>query len=163
MFRSVLRAGRLAACLLALCSAPLCAAALTPVEPTALPQGGDANLATRLASYAGRPVLVNFWASWCEPCREEMPALQALADSGVVVLTIAVADRDADARRFLDQAGVALPLLFDREQRISKAWGVRLLPYTVVLDRRHRVVARAQGVVDWDASTVREQLQRLMR
>lgn len=163
MFRSVLRAGRLAACLLALCSAPLCAAALTPVEPTALPQGGDANLATRLASYAGRPVLVNFWASWCEPCREEMPALQALADSGVVVLTIAVADRDADARRFLDQAGVALPLLFDREQRISKAWGVRLLPYTVVLDRRHRVAARAQGVVDWDASAVREQLQRLMR
>lgn len=163
MFRSVLRAGRLAACLLALCSAPLCAAALTPVEPTALPQGGDANLATRLASYAGRPVLVNFWASWCEPCREEMPALQALADSGVVVLTIAVADRDADARRFLDQAGVALPLLFDREQRISKAWGVRLLPYTVVLDRRHRVVARAQGVVDWNASAVREQLQRLMR
>jgi thiol-disulfide isomerase/thioredoxin len=163
MFRSVLRAGRLAACLLALCSAPLCAAALTPVEPTALPPGGDANLATRLASYAGRPVLVNFWASWCEPCREEMPALQALADSGVVVLTIAVADRDADARRFLDQAGVALPLLFDREQRISKAWGVRLLPYTVVLDRRHRVVARAQGVVDWDASAVREQLQRLMR
>lgn len=163
MFRSVLRAGRLAACLLALCSAPFCAAALTPVEPTALPQSGDANLATRLASYAGRPVLVNFWASWCEPCREEMPALQALADSGVVVLTIAVADRDADARRFLDQAGVALPLLFDREQRISKAWGVRLLPYTVVLDRRHRVVARAQGVVDWDASAVREQLQRLMR
>ncbi|PZU51684.1 MAG: TlpA family protein disulfide reductase [Thauera sp.] len=163
MFPSVLRAGRLTACLLALCSAPFCAAALTPVEPTALPQSGDANLATRLASYAGRPVLVNFWASWCEPCREEMPALQALADSGVVVLTIAVADRDADARRFLDQAGVALPLLFDREQRISKAWGVRLLPYTVVLDRRHRVVARAQGVVDWDASAVREQLQRLMR
>lgn len=163
MFPSVLRAGRLTACLLALCSAPLCAAALTPVEPTALPQGGDANLAARLASYAGRPVLVNFWASWCEPCREEMPALQALADSGVVVLTIAVADRDADARRFLDQAGVALPLLFDREQRISKAWGVRLLPYTVVLDRRHRVVARAQGVVDWNASAVREQLQRLMR
>lgn len=163
MFPSVLRAGRLTACLLALCSAPFCAAALTPVEPTALPQSGDANLATRLASYAGRPVLVNFWASWCEPCREEMPALQALADSGVVVLTIAVADRDADARRFLDQAGVALPLLFDREQRISKAWGVRLLPYTVVLDRRHRVVARAQGVVDWNASAVREQLQRLMR
>lgn len=163
MFPSVLRAGRLTACLLALCSAPLCAAALTPVEPAALPQGGDANLAARLASYAGRPVLVNFWASWCEPCREEMPALQALADSGVVVLTIAVADRDADARRFLDQVGVALPLLFDREQRISKAWGVRLLPYTVVLDRRHRVVARAQGVVDWNASAVREQLQRLMR
>lgn len=162
MFPSVLRAGRLVACLLALCSAPFCAAALTPVEPAALPQG-DANLAARLASYAGRPVLVNFWASWCEPCREEMPALQALADRGVAVLTIAVADRETDARRFLDQAGVALPLLFDREQRISKAWGARLLPYTVVLDRRHRVVARAQGVVDWDASAVREQLQRLMR
>lgn len=162
MFPSVLRAGRLVACLLALCSAPFCAAALTPVEPAALPQG-DANLAARLASYAGRPVLVNFWASWCEPCREEMPALQALADRGVAVLTIAVADRETDARRFLDQAGVALPLLFDREQRISKAWGARLLPYTVVLDSRHRVVARAQGVVDWNASAVREQLQRLMR
>lgn len=162
MFPSVLRADRLVACLLALCSAPFCAAALTPVEPAALPQG-DANLAARLASYAGRPVLVNFWASWCEPCREEMPALQALADRGVAVLTIAVADRETDARRFLDQAGVALPLLFDREQRISKAWGARLLPYTVVLDSRHRVVARAQGVVDWNASAVREQLQRLMR
>lgn len=163
MLPSALRVCRLTAGLLALCLAPFCAATVTLVEPTALPQSGDANLDARLASYAGRPVLVNFWASWCEPCREEMPALQALARRGFVVLTVAVADRDADARRFLDQAGVALPLLFDREQRISKAWGVRLLPYTVVLDSRHRVVARAQGVVDWEASAVREQLQRLMR
>lgn len=123
----------------------------------------EPRIAAWLQAQGGRPLLVNFWASWCEPCREEMPSLAALAAQGFVVLTVAVADRDADAARFMREAGIELPVLHDREQQVSRAWGARMLPYTVVLDRRHRVVARAQGVVDWKDAAVVELLQRLMR
>lgn len=155
---------RLACALFALAALPACATALlVEVAPESRPQAAHPTLDAQLASHAGRPVLINFWASWCAPCREEMPALQALADRGTVVLTVAVADRQSDTLRFMESAGVSLPLVHDRDQRAGKAWGARMLPCTVVLDSAHRIVARAQGVIEWDTPAVREQLRRLMR
>jgi thiol-disulfide isomerase/thioredoxin len=146
-------------------SAPALASALQ-AEPQVMPPGDEPRMARELASFAGRPVVVNFWASWCEPCRTEMPALarlsERLAAQDVAVLTVAVSDRDSDAARFMREAGLSLPVLHDRDQRISRAWGARMLPYTVVLDSRHRIVARAQGVVEWDAAAVVERLRRLL-
>lgn len=152
----------LAVCALSIWPVPA-APALRPQAPETPAAVADPGISAWLRTQAGRPAVVNFWASWCEPCRDEMPALAALAAQGFTVLTIAVADRDVDAARFMREAGIELPVLHDREQRLSRAWGARMLPYTVVLDRHHHVVARAQGVVDWNASAVREQLQRLMR
>jgi thiol-disulfide isomerase/thioredoxin len=133
--------------------------------PSAAPRSDDPQLGRLIETYAGRPLIINFWASWCEPCREEMPALARagarLAAYGVVVLTVAVADREADATKFMRDAKLTLPVLHDRDQRTSRAWGARMLPYTVVLDSRHRVVARAQGVIEWDDEAVARQLQRL--
>ncbi|HEY9192533.1 MAG TPA: TlpA disulfide reductase family protein [Methyloversatilis sp.] len=133
--------------------------------PSAAPHSDDPQLARLIETYAGRPLIINFWASWCEPCRDEMPALARagarLAAQGVVVLTVAVADRETDAAKFMRDAKLALPLLHDRDQRTSRAWGARMLPYTVVLDRRHRILARAQGVIEWDDEAVVRQLQRL--
>jgi thiol-disulfide isomerase/thioredoxin len=140
---------------------------LVTVTPAAVPVGEDTRLAQQLARNAGQPLVINFWASWCEPCRDEMPALARLpanlAGTGLVVLTVAVADRDADAALFMQRARLVLPVLHDRDQRLSRLWGARLLPYTVILDRQHRIVARAQGVIEWEDDAVLERLRSLLK
>jgi thiol-disulfide isomerase/thioredoxin len=124
------------------------------------------SLTGMLAHVKGKPVIVNFWASWCEPCREEMPALARLAgraqNKNLTVRTVAVADNEKQVDDFLwavlpDRQ--TLPVLHDRDQTISRAWGVRVLPTTLVLDRRHRVVLRGTGAVNWDSPTVQQQLK----
>ena len=142
---------------------PAMADELRVQAPQALPAGSAAGLAPLLAPYAGKPLLINFWASWCEPCREEIPALAALHARGIRVLTVAVADREADAQRFLGGAGPGLPLAHDRDQKLSRALGVSLLPYSLVLDARHRVVARVEGALDWTDASVIATLNRLMQ
>lgn len=142
---------------------PAVAEELRVQAPQTLSGDAAAGFAPLLAPRAGKPLLINFWASWCEPCREEIPALAALQARGVRVLTVAVADREADAQRFLGGAGPGLPLAFDRDQKLSRALGVTLLPYSLVLDARHRVVARVEGALDWADASVIATLNRLMQ
>ena len=81
------------------------------------------------------------------------------------MLNVAVADSDKRAEDFLWEVlpeGQKLPLLHDREQGISRAWGARMLPASVILDRRHRIVARGLGAIDWDAPAIDKQLHTLL-
>ncbi len=137
-------------------------ASLKPVMAQKAPAGLDG----ALAAHKGKPVLVNFWATWCPPCREEMPALGRLAQrwqaKGLVVHTVAVADKAKDVEDFLWEISTELTVQHDRDQSISRAWGARMLPTTVVLDRRHRVVLRGTGAIDWDAPAVDKQMQSLL-
>ena len=154
--------------------APACAASPTPPllkpnPPPAMPVGQGPRLAQLLAQHKGKAVLLNFWATWCEPCREEMPSLARLDARwqvrGLVVLTVAVADNDKRVEEFLWETlpdKQTLPVLQDREQTISRAWGARMLPTTLVLDRRHRIVARGLGAIDWDAPAIDKQLNTLI-
>lgn len=144
-------------------------AVLKPITPHSAPAGDDRRLAQLLARHKGRPVVINFWATWCEPCREEMPSLARLAvrwqARGLTVLTVAVADNAKRVDEFLWEIlpeKQTLPVLHDREQTISRAWGARVLPTTVVLDRRHRVVARGMGAIDWDAPATEKQIKKLL-
>ena len=137
--------------------------------PQALPAGKDARLGHLLARHKGKAVVLNFWATWCEPCREEMPSLARLdarwQAKGLTVLTVAVADSEKRVEEFLWETlpgKQTLPVLHDREQTISRAWGARMLPTTVVLDRKHRIVARGRGAIDWDAPAIDKQLQSLL-
>jgi thiol-disulfide isomerase/thioredoxin len=145
------------------------AAELQSVKPQAIPTGPDTRLNKQLANYSGSPVLINFWATWCEPCREEMPALYQLAvrskSSGLVVLTVAVADNVKAVDKFLAEvlpAQESLPVLHDHDQVISRAWGVRMLPTTLLLDRRHRLVARGHGALEWDNPAFDQKLKSLI-
>jgi thiol-disulfide isomerase/thioredoxin len=161
----------LAACLLLLPSvfAATDGPVLKPVAPRAAPVGDDRRLAQLLAQHRGKAVVLNFWATWCEPCREEMPSLGRLAARwqarGLTVLTVAVADNAKRVEDFLWEVlpeKQMLPVLHDREQAISRAWDARVLPTTVVLDRRHRIVARGMGAIDWDAPAIEKQLKKLI-
>ena len=124
---------------------------------------GASTLDAVLDPLRGKAVLVNFWASWCVPCRDEMPALVALGQSqaNLELVTIAVADREADIRRFLDAMGLAPTVVVDPEQRIARAWSVGMLPTTILLDTTHHPRYRVRGELDWSAAEVRAQLRSL--
>ncbi len=136
-----------------------------PARP--LPVVKDSRLAELLAQRRNTPVVLNFWATWCTPCREEMPALARLEDRwrarGLSVLTVSVSDSRDQASKFLWDVGVVLPILDDRDQSAARALGVRALPTTIILDRNHRVAARVRGSIDWDSPAVDSQLLELLK
>jgi thiol-disulfide isomerase/thioredoxin len=108
-----------------------------------------------LPDYAGQGVLVNFWATWCAPCVAEMPSLAALAAAlaphRVVVLPVS-SDRGGApvvTKWYADRQIEGLPVLLDAKGAMARAWGVRGLPTSVVIDRQGREVARLEGAVDW--------------
>jgi thiol-disulfide isomerase/thioredoxin len=106
----------------------------------------------RLPALRGRAVLLNFWASWCEPCKEEMPSLQALADlhaDRLVVLTINLKESPEAIARFVRSSGLRLPILRDADGSLARAWGVRIYPSTVLIDAQGRVRSVVRGGLDW--------------
>ena len=117
------------------------------------PKGGTHTL----ADYKGKVVLLNFWATWCAPCREEMPALDALqkARGGdrFAVLTVASGrNTEAAITRFFAEAGVsALPTLTDPQMALARSMGVLAMPVTVLIDAEGREVARMTGDADWSS------------
>ena len=129
----------------------------TPVAASSLPYLRDDETEGSLADYAGRHVVLNFWATWCAPCREEMPSLQnlqaALGGETFAVVTLATGRNPPQAiRRFFEEIGVdALPQYRDINQQIAREMGVFGLPITVILDPEGREIARLRGDAHWDS------------
>ena len=132
--------------------------------PFTLEDGGEATL----SDYAGQVVLVNFWATWCAPCREEMPMLDALQQElggeDFTVLTIATGRNPPPAMAaFFEEAGIeALPLHTDPRQALAREMGVLGLPVTVILGRDGLEIARLQGEADWSSDSARAILTELI-
>jgi thiol-disulfide isomerase/thioredoxin len=102
-----------------------------------------------LSDVRGKAVVLNFWASWCTPCREEMPNLQRvyseLRDEGLVVLGIDVLDEEQDARAFLAALKITYPNLFDPDQTRMRLYRVAALPTTILIDREQLQRGRFVG------------------
>ena len=102
----------------------------------------------------GRVVLLNFWATWCGPCKEEMPSLarlQSQFDPGRVrVVTVTTDMHPQGIKQFLDHLGINLPVVFDEDQELSRLFMVRGLPTTVLIDQDGRALGRAVGPRAWD-------------
>jgi peroxiredoxin len=108
----------------------------------------------RLSHFRGQVVLVNFWATWCPPCRAEMPSMEALyqtyRDQGFTILAVSIDVQGAAAvQPFLEQYRLTFPVLLDPKGQVTGAYGVRSLPTTYLLDRQGRVVSREIGARNW--------------
>jgi cytochrome c biogenesis protein CcmG/thiol:disulfide interchange protein DsbE len=106
-----------------------------------------------VADLKGKAVVVNFWASWCIPCRDEAPVLQKTyeryRDQGLVVLGVDVNDFRQDARRFMKRYGLSYPVVYDGKGSTVGKWGVRGFPETFFVDRTGKLVGeRIEGAVD---------------
>jgi len=122
----------------------------------------------RLADYAGKVVVVNFWATWCPPCRKEMPGLDRLAGEmggdDLAVLAISTDRLGVErVRAFFEEIGVEhLTLHLDRRGKVALKAAAPGLPVTLILDREGREIARLQGEAEWDATETKALLARLI-
>ena len=132
---------------------------LTPVEPPEIPPQGTFEDAEgrfhALGDFLGHGMVVNFWATWCGPCVRELPALSALslalAPDNIAVLPLST---DRGGASFVgpwlkDRGITALPVLIDPKGAMARAWGVRGLPTSFIIDRKGRSRARLEGAADW--------------
>lgn len=156
MIRAIARLAAVAALVLVL---PATAAPILIKEPKALPDLAFETLAgapAKLSDLKGKVVVLNFWATWCAPCREEMPSLdrlQAAFDPNDVVVVALAVERSAPERikAFLDEAGVSrLAVYRDATAATSRAVGLPGLPATLLVDRQGREVGRVLGIAEWD-------------
>ena len=121
-----------------------------------------------LADFRGKLVLLNVWATWCEPCREEMPTLDRLqarlGGDRFQVLALSVDQQGASiARKFYDEVAIkTLPLYVDPTAKAAFVLGAPGLPITLLVDRNGREIGRHLGAVKWDAPEVVQRLQRAM-
>lgn len=119
--------------------------------------GGEATL----GDYKGKVVLLNFWATWCAPCRHEMPMLSELqtelSGADFEVLTLATGRNMVPAmQKFFDEIGVDnLPLHRDPKQSVAREMAVFGLPATIIIDRAGKEIARLQGDADWSSENAR--------
>ena len=119
-----------------------------------------------LAAQRGHPVLLNFWATWCEPCREEMPALAQLAEreqaSGLRVVAVNYREAEAAVRRFVETTSLALPVALDADGTVAKLFDAHAFPTTVAIDAGGRVRFAVMGECDWTAAPGRAWLDELL-
>jgi len=108
----------------------------------------------RLADYKGKVVLINFWATWCAPCRDEMPSIQRLkeklAGRPFVVLAVNLDEPESRIRKFRSEMKVDFTILLDPGRKVARAWDARILPASFVVGADGRVRYSLVGEIEWD-------------
>ena len=125
----------------------------------------DSDRAVTLSQFKGQVVVLNFWATWCPPCIEEMPSLvqmqQRMQAKGVTVLAVSVDADDGNYRRFLKDHNVSLLSIRDPDQKSNALYGTFKFPETYIIDRNGVVRRKFIGAVDWTEPDVIEYLGKL--
>lgn len=108
-----------------------------------------------LSSFAGRVVLVNFWATWCEPCEREIPAMerlyQELGGEDFELLAVAIDDDEAKVQEFQERYQLSFPIVLDSNQAVYGSYQTMGVPESLLIDREGRIVERYVGPREWDA------------
>ncbi|MGA2614032.1 MAG: TlpA disulfide reductase family protein [Spirochaetia bacterium] len=111
-----------------------------------------------LASFKGKIVLLSFWATWCGPCKEELPSVQALykklSDKGFVVVAVDIGEEKTKVAQFVKEHNLTFPVLLDGDVAVGSAFGASSIPTNYLLDRSGRIFARIIGFdgTDWTSS-----------
>lgn len=119
----------------------------------------------QLSDYRGQVVIINFWATWCPPCRDEMPSMQSaweqLEQEGIYMLGINVGEDEDTIFQFTADYPVEFPLLMDSDSSVINQWPVRGVPTTFVVDPKGQIIYRAIGGREWDDPVLLELVKAL--
>ncbi|PJA77663.1 MAG: thiol-disulfide oxidoreductase ResA [Nitrospirae bacterium CG_4_9_14_3_um_filter_51_5] len=124
--------------------------------------------AVSLSDFHGKVVLLNFWATWCGPCRIEMPAMEALYGSlqskGLEILAVSVDQQGtAVTRPFQEAMGLSFPILHDQDYQVGLIYGARTLPMTFAIDRKGIIRQLVYGARDWNSPEARRGLSEILQ
>ena len=111
--------------------------------------------------------MVNFWATWCEPCESEMPAMErlygALPHDGFELIAVAIDDEESTVQTFQDAYRLSFPIVLDLDQRVYQAYQTMGVPESLLIDRDGRIVERYVGPREWDAPEYVERIRELIQ
>lgn len=128
------------------------------------PVGGGASLGVE--QLRGKVVLLNFWATWCKPCEDEMPAMErlyrALAGTDFELVAISVDEDEAVVNAFVNRLGLSFPILMDPSKKVAIAYQAFRFPESLLVGRDGVVLERYVGPKDWDADAYLDRIQRLL-
>jgi peroxiredoxin len=129
-----------------------------------LPLLGGENVT--LSSFKGNVIVLNFWATWCPPCRVEMPSMETLyqryKDQGLVMLAVNLRENDGVVQQFIREHGYTFPVLVDRDGRTGSIYGIEAIPTTFIIDREGRIIGRIVGSIYWDTPQVFAAIEALL-
>jgi thiol-disulfide isomerase/thioredoxin len=162
MLKRWTRVGHLA---LAIFSGAAGAAGDSPAPAFSLPARGGSTI--DLAQFKGQVVMINFWASWCVPCRKEMPLLDTIYKKykplGFTLISVNVEPDQKDAEGFLKQTPVSFPVLFDAKSQVSGLYNVQVMPTSVFIDRKGNVRLVHQSYQTGAENLYMDQIRTLIR
>jgi thiol-disulfide isomerase/thioredoxin len=125
-------------------------------------KGGSENL----ASLKGKIVFLNFWATWCGPCRAEMPSMEALynrfRDDGLEILAVNCMEKEQEVIAFMGEHGLSFPAALDEDGKVSGAYGIQAIPTSYLLDRDGKIILRLVGSIDWDTPKIHTAFKSLL-
>lgn len=120
----------------------------------------------KLSDYRGQIVFLNFWATWCGPCRSEMPSMEKvyndLKDEGFVILAVDLAEDNATVQSFVDELGITFPVVLDGTGEVGGVYDARSIPTTYLIDRDGNLLGRAVGVRPWEDDAYKDLFKEIL-
>jgi len=122
--------------------------------------------AQSLSGFKGKVVFLNFWATWCGPCRAEMPSMNALyskyREKGLEIIAVNIMEKEADVIAFMENNKLSFPAYLDTDGAVSNSYGIQSIPSSFLIDREGKIVVRLVGSIDWDAHEIHAAIDQLL-
>ena len=122
--------------------------------------------AKNLADFKGKVVFLNFWATWCGPCRVEMPSMEVLynrhRENGLEILAVNAMEKRADVLEFMKNNGFSFPALLDESGKVGNSYGIKAIPTTFLIDRDGNIIMRLVGSINWDTPSIHAAIETLL-